>query len=70
MTNSANTLRQMEPRYKMYSVIPLIWELKISYQKKEGNIYMKYLKNWDPEHLEINEDFNDGFEDNARDEGM
>ena len=34
----------------------------------------KYLhelfEKWDPEHLENDEDFNDGLEDNIRDEGM
>jgi len=38
---------------------------------ERGKKYLHELfEKWGPEHLEIDEDFNDGFEDNVGDEGM
>ena len=38
--------------------------------EKEKKYLHELFEKWDPEHLEIDEDSNDGFEDNVRDEGM
>ena len=38
---------------------------------EKGKKYVRELfEKWDPEHLEIDEDFNYGLEDNVVDEGM
>jgi len=38
---------------------------------KKGKKYLHELfEKWDPEHLENDEDFNDGLKDNTRGEGM
>jgi len=38
---------------------------------EKGKKYLHELfKKWDPEHLETNEDFNDGFQDNVENKGM
>ena len=38
--------------------------------EKEKKYLHELFEKWDPENLENNEDFNDGLEDNIRDEGM
>ena len=38
--------------------------------KKEKKYIHELFEKWDSEHLENNEDFNDGLEDNIGDEGM
>ena len=53
----------------MSLIISLIWELKNFYQKKKKYLHELFEK-WDPEHLEIDRDFNDRLEDNVGDEGM
>ena len=53
----------------MSLIISSIQEPKNSYQKKERNIYMNYLRSG-PEHLENDEDYNDRLEHNIGDEGM
>ena len=38
--------------------------------EKEKKYLHELLEKWDPEHLEIDEDFNDGLKDNIGDEGI
>ena len=38
--------------------------------KKEKKYLHELFEKWDPYHLEIDENVNDGLEDNIRDEGM
>jgi len=38
--------------------------------RKKKKYLHELFKKWNPEHLEIDEDYNDGFEDNVGDEGM
>ena len=38
--------------------------------KKEKKYVHELFEKWDPEHLEIDENFNDGLEDNVGDEDM
>jgi len=59
----------MEPHQKMSLIISSIWEFENSCQKKKKYLHELFEK-WDPEHLENDEDFNDGLEDNIEDEGM
>jgi len=60
----------MESRQKMSLIISSIWELKNSYQKKGKKYLHELFEKWDPEHLENDEYFNDGLQDNIGDEGM
>ena len=54
----------------MSLIISSTWELENSYKKKRKKYLHELFEMWDPEHLENDEDFNDGLEDNVRDEGM
>ena len=65
----------MELLQKMSLIISLMFELKNSYQKKENKYLHELFEKWDPEHLQLDEDFddyleNDGPENIIGDEGM
>jgi len=54
----------------MSFIISSIWELKNSYQKKEKKYVHELFEKRNPAHLENDEHFNDGLDDNVGDEGI
>ena len=52
----------------MSLIISSIQEPKNFYQRKGKKYLHELFEKWDPEHLEIDEEFNDGLEDNVGDE--